>query len=245
MVLFDINRQHVPRRNRDDDSLFEHSEEYLLKRYRFPRATLYRFCEDLRPSLLTEYRGTNVSVATQVAVALRVLGEGNFQRPSADIYGLSQPSVSRIVEKFCQAVITTYQASYIKFPQSNDDIQATKTQFFNRYGIPNVLGCIDCADVEIKAPIVNEHLFVNRHQRHSINIQAVCNASMKFTDVVASFPAVPTTPSSSRRVSSDSVHRRRNGGGHRAPLEFCKGGTNSKVPSLKFHALSQFFFCST
>ena len=48
MASFDVNRQHVPRRNGEDASLFEHSEDYLLKRYRFPRATPYRLCEDLR-----------------------------------------------------------------------------------------------------------------------------------------------------------------------------------------------------
>ena len=188
MILFDVNRPGVPLRERECYTIFDHSDDFLLKRYRFPRATLCRLCEDLKPVLLKEYRGTNVPVATQVAVALRVLGEGNFQRPSADIYGLSQPSVSRIVEKFCQAVITTYRDAYIKFPASDHDLQTTKTQFLNRFGIPNVLGCIDCTHVEIKAPSINEHLFVNRHQRHSINIQAVCNTNMEFIDVVAKFP---------------------------------------------------------
>ena len=44
---------------------------------------------------------------------------------------------------------------------------------------------IYCTHIELKAPVMNEHLYVNRHQRHSMDVQAVCNTNMEFADMVA------------------------------------------------------------
>lgn len=44
---------------------------------------------------------------------------------------------------------------------------------------------IDGTHIPIKAPNNDEHLFVNRNDFHSINVMAVCDASLKFTNLVA------------------------------------------------------------
>ncbi|XP_046400842.1 protein ANTAGONIST OF LIKE HETEROCHROMATIN PROTEIN 1-like [Ischnura elegans] len=51
-------------------------------------------------------------------------------------------------------------------------------RFLEEKNFPGILGAIDCTHVKIKAPHVNdevypEHLYVNRHGYHSINVQLV------------------------------------------------------------------------
>ena len=172
---------------RDGTAVFDLSDSKLIKRYRMPRPLLLELCQDLEPVLGTQERGADLPVSLRLAAALRVYAEGNFQRVSGDLAGISQPSVSRAVAQVSAAIIAT-KLNLIKFPATAQERETTKAKFMHKFGFPNVLGAIDGTHVAIKSPTVNEHLYVNRHQRHSINVQAVCDANMLFTDVVAKFP---------------------------------------------------------
>ncbi|XP_062588934.1 putative nuclease HARBI1 [Saccostrea cucullata] len=55
-------------------------------------------------------------------------------------------------------------------------------------GFPNVIGAIDGTHVGIKSPSFEEHVFVNRKNYHSINTMAVCDAKLKFINIVAKWP---------------------------------------------------------
>ena len=50
------------------------------------------------------------------------------------------------------------------------------------------MGAIDCTHVRIKSPSIDEHLYVNRKNFHSINIQGVCDAELKFLNIIAKWP---------------------------------------------------------
>ncbi|KAF0287118.1 putative nuclease HARBI1 [Amphibalanus amphitrite] len=167
--------------------VFDQPDLYLIKRYRMPRHMLLELTLQVRDSMARSSRGRNISPDVQVACALRVLAEGNFQRPSGDTVDVSQPSVSRVLQRFCEAVLAAYP-NVIHFPGTEQEIADTERQFRDKFGLPNVLGCVDGTHVNIKAPVVNEHLYVNRHQRHSINVQGVCDSNMLITNVVAKFP---------------------------------------------------------
>ncbi|XP_063956755.1 putative nuclease HARBI1 [Lytechinus pictus] len=52
----------------------------------------------------------------------------------------------------------------------------------------NTLGCIDCTHIAIRAPKENEHLYVNRKDRHSINMQAIVDQQMHLTNIVIRWP---------------------------------------------------------
>ncbi|XP_072166060.1 putative nuclease HARBI1 [Diadema setosum] len=54
--------------------------------------------------------------------------------------------------------------------------------------MPNTLGCIDCTHIPLRAPSENEHTFVNRKGRHTMNIQAIVDSKMRFLNVVAKWP---------------------------------------------------------
>jgi hypothetical protein len=60
--------------------------------------------------------------------------------------------------------------------------------FYNIAGFPNVIGSIDGTHVAIKTPSFEEHVFVKRKNVHSINVMDVCNANLKFLNLIAKWP---------------------------------------------------------
>lgn len=64
--------------------------------------------------------------------------------------------------------------------------------FFLKRGIFKVLGAIDCTHIRIKKPavkqVVNVDHYYNRKKYFSINLQAVVDSEMRFTNVYCGEP---------------------------------------------------------
>lgn len=57
--------------------------------------------------------------------------------------------------------------------------------FYKLAGFPKVVGAIDGSLIAIRAPQKDEHLYVCHKGFHAINVMAVCNTQLQFTNVVA------------------------------------------------------------
>ncbi|XP_039287880.1 putative nuclease HARBI1 [Nilaparvata lugens] len=69
---------------------------------------------------------------------------------------------------------------------TNEEISRTKSDFFQMRRFPNVVGCIDCTHVKIQSPGGQDaELYRNRKGYFSINVQAICNAQLVFTEITA------------------------------------------------------------
>ncbi|KAJ8926223.1 hypothetical protein NQ314_021411 [Rhamnusium bicolor] len=66
------------------------------------------------------------------------------------------------------------------------------SRFYRKYNMPGVIGCIDCTHLAIFPHIQDslhpEHLYVNRKQYHSINVQLICDSNLKILNVNARYP---------------------------------------------------------
>lgn len=70
---------------RDREDLLGHDDEWLLSRFRLPRAILVELREDLAPALQRPTRrNCAIPVPTQVLTTLGFLATGTFQREMAD-----------------------------------------------------------------------------------------------------------------------------------------------------------------
>ena len=80
------------------------------------------------------------------------------------------------------------QVAYIRFPYDAANQANIKAQFAEIAGFPNVIGAIDCTHIAIKAPSEGEYAYVNRKHFHSLNVQIICDAQMRLTNIVARWP---------------------------------------------------------
>ncbi|XP_052771219.1 putative nuclease HARBI1 [Mya arenaria] len=119
--------------------------------------------------------------ANTVLVGLRMLSKGNFLSESADIHGISKATAGRVFDDFLDAVIRN-------IGNVRDEVLRTKEGFFRKCRIPNIIGAVDGTLVPILAPKDNGVAFICRKGYHPINVMAVCDHEMRFTDIVARWP---------------------------------------------------------
>lgn len=91
---------------------------------------------------LPDYRNNPISPRLQVLIALRFYATGAFQIVLADLFGVSQKSVSRIILNVSIA-IASLAAEEIKFPETREEMLAMNHAFFKIASMPSVIGVID------------------------------------------------------------------------------------------------------
>ena len=62
------------------------------------------------------------------------------------------------------------------------------SQFLEKFGFPQVIGCVDGTHIPIKQPTENSHDYFSYKMTYSINCQAICNALGQFVDVDIKWP---------------------------------------------------------
>ncbi|XP_036140521.1 protein ANTAGONIST OF LIKE HETEROCHROMATIN PROTEIN 1-like isoform X2 [Monomorium pharaonis] len=108
-------------------------------------------------------------------------------RTISDRFDVSISSVFRVIRRVTAWILTKLD-NVIKWPQEQH-IEYVCHQFYTKRGISNVIGAIDCTHIKIEKPNVeNARDYCNRKKYFSINLQAVVDADMKFTNIYCGQP---------------------------------------------------------
>ncbi len=197
---------------REREDLLANEDDWLMSRFRLPRAVLLELCAELRPALeRSTARNQGLSVPTQVLTTLGFPATGAFQRELADRSGVYQSTLSGAMPAVWDEIIRM-SFRYIKFPYNAVEQADIKAQFAARAGFLNVIEAIDCTHIAIKAPSQDEFVFVNRKHFHSINVQIICDAQMQLTNIVARWPGsthdsfILTNSVVGNRLEASTVH---------------------------------------
>lgn len=115
------------------------------------------------------------------------MATGNFQITLADCAEMSTASVCRFVKRIATAIAST-TPHHIHFPDQQET-EAIINDFFRIAQLPGVIGCIDGTHIKIKSPGGEDaERYRCRKGFMSLNVQAVSDAKLKFTNIVCSWP---------------------------------------------------------
>lgn len=124
----------------------------------------------------------------QLLLCLRFYATGCTQLAAGDFSGVSISTAHRIVHKVSRVLADLYQ-EYIYFPRNAQEKSDTQMGFYRIARFPKVIGAVDCTHIKIRSP-GGEHAeyFRNRKGYFSLNVQAIVNANLEFTNLVARWP---------------------------------------------------------
>ncbi|KAL6421586.1 hypothetical protein ACFW04_014315 [Cataglyphis niger] len=125
-----------------------------------------------------------ISPMNQLLLTLRFYATGNHLLSVADFSGVSKTSSHRIIHRVINA-IARLRLRCIKFPMLAEEIKRKQIKFFDI--APRVIGCIHCTYIKIQSfgDGSDAEYFRNRKGYFFINVQAICNANLEITDIVA------------------------------------------------------------
>lgn len=108
----------------------------------------------------------------------KLLACGNFQQTAGDYIGISQSTVCRILPEVCAAILE-HRRNIIYMPHNENEMRQRAAEFASISDFPRCIGAIDSPGGEIS------EAFRNRHGYFSMNVQGVCDANLKFQNIVA------------------------------------------------------------
>ncbi|CAH1382911.1 unnamed protein product [Tenebrio molitor] len=141
-------------------------------------------------------RRSAISKQTKILIALNFFASGSYQNSVAYnlFWAVSQSTVSRCITEVVNALNQpAIFNTWVKFPNTLRQLETIREEFYHKYGMPGVIGVIDCTHVAIYPPQIHnnlypEHIYVYRKNYHSINVQLICDSNLKITNVNARFP---------------------------------------------------------
>ncbi|KAI4468076.1 hypothetical protein MML48_2g00019109 [Holotrichia oblita] len=193
-ILEDLNeaeeeQERPVRRFYNREDAFEISDIQFIKLFRLNKPTTREVINIASEYINEPSRKSATSVTLKVLIALHFYGHGTYQTGVGKTIftAVSQSTVSRAITEVTNA-LNEVMAGFIHFPQNFNELRELRHRFFRQHQFPGVVGCVDGTHVAIVRPAENEHIYVNRKQYHSLNVQLVCDEKLQILHVNAKFP---------------------------------------------------------
>ncbi|XP_051167759.1 putative nuclease HARBI1 [Leptopilina boulardi] len=151
--------------------------------FRMSRNTFGVFLEILAPSLIGAMNGglATVPIEKQLCIAMWYFANLEVYRSIADRFGVSQNTAWRCTIRIAK-VLNRRSAEFIRWPQGQEIIK-NQQEFFEIADFPDIIGAVDGCHIRINAPSENPESYVNRKGFHSLLLQGICDARMRFIDI--------------------------------------------------------------
>ncbi|KAL1361719.1 hypothetical protein HN51_010047 [Arachis hypogaea] len=132
--------------------------------------------------------GKPMSLYDQVAVALRRLGSGDSLVTIGDSFGLNHSTVSQVTWRFVESM-EERGLHHLQWPTESEMV-AIKSKFEQVRGLPNCCGVIDATHITMCLPASepSSNVWLDHEKNHSMVLQAIVDADMRFRDIVTGWP---------------------------------------------------------
>ena len=102
---------------------------------------------------------------------------------TANTFGIARCTIESVVHEIYQILSENIGPKIVKFPVSKQEVAEATGHFLQKFGFPQVIGCIDGTHIPIKQPSENSHDYFSYRMCYTINCQAICDAYGKFINV--------------------------------------------------------------
>ncbi|CAH1997553.1 unnamed protein product [Acanthoscelides obtectus] len=180
---------------RDASNPFEIAEDKFKKLFRLNKVAATDLITQLQGYVDEPTRRDTVPFHLQVFSSLLFYAHGGYQTTVGHDFniGISQPVMSRLINKISRLIALHLSPRYIRFPTTSEEVRRVKDGFLENHQFPNVVGVIDCTHIAIVPPKTDDPInpsvaYINRKGFHSVNVQAIFDSHLMITNVNAKYP---------------------------------------------------------
>ncbi|BES98602.1 harbinger transposase derived 1 [Nesidiocoris tenuis] len=166
------------------------SDKEFQKTFRFPKTFVESLINNLSKYLKSGI-STKIPASMRILAALRFYVSGGYQEEmgySITSY-MSRPVISRSIQEVTN-LLNILSHRFIRFPKKPEDVEREKAGFQRLFGLPDVVGVVDCTQVAVTKPGIGskEKDFNNQLDYASINIQIISQSKNRIIAIYANFP---------------------------------------------------------
>ncbi|XP_063363935.1 putative nuclease HARBI1 [Cydia amplana] len=196
MALFFILNEEIRARKiqrarlRDLANPFELPEQEFFHNYRMNKPMAMYLCRELEDALAPRQQH-GLPVHIKVLVAIKFMAGGSYQREVGQDHTLcvAQRTASKYLSQVVAAINRSLKPKWICFPGTEGERRDVAAAFEQKYGLPDLLGAVDCTHVSIFPPPRPHGLqFINRKGKHTINVQLIADVNCRLLHVNAQYP---------------------------------------------------------
>ncbi|XP_063367949.1 putative nuclease HARBI1 [Cydia amplana] len=166
---------------------FDLPDPTFIETYRLSKDLARGLIEELKPVMPESTKSIEFSVESKVMAALAFFATGKYQK---SIHGKTDPNITQYFVLSAVTQVTealnnpALVKKYIHFPHLRVERDNLKARFYMKYGVPNVVGCIECTHVPIARPDVDQKSHFNKSY-HSKKAQIICDSDLNIISVDA------------------------------------------------------------
>ncbi|XP_037827281.1 uncharacterized protein LOC119615284 [Lucilia sericata] len=166
----------VPQRNndlrlqrrelRDNSNPMELPDSEFRRNFRVCKEVFQDILHMVAPHFSKTYRQTAIHPTLKVAIFLKFLATGSYQRPVGnDFLGcVSQSTFCRILDECLSVFSSSYCPKQICFKMSQSEEQNTKRRIHEKFNFPGVIAFVDGTHIRIKCPSSSDNYSANNWQ---------------------------------------------------------------------------------
>ena len=110
-----------------------------------------------------------------VALTLYYLKDQGSYSMTCNAFCCSEATISLCVNEVCNIITNYLGPMFIKYPVTQGEVQSAIDGFLQKFGFPQVIGCIDGTHIPIQQPSKNAHDYFSCKMKSTINCRAICN----------------------------------------------------------------------
>jgi len=134
---------------------------------RLSKNDFYSLVNMIRPYVKTRscrVRNDVLSLEKRIAVTLHYLKDQGSMRMTGNAFSIARCTVGQVVKEICTVLTKNIGTELIRFPKSKEEVSTTIASFAERFGFPQVIGCVDGTHTPIKQPSENAHDYFSYKQ---------------------------------------------------------------------------------
>ncbi|XP_053949332.1 putative nuclease HARBI1 [Anastrepha ludens] len=163
---------------RDASNPLDVEDTMFTKNYRLNEAA-FLYVLSVLDGNARSMRSCSVSSLQRLSSVLRFLAEGGYQHEVGKDFDIPMAQST-----FCGVL----KYVWVNLDLSNEEKRQAKMDFYQKYGFPGVILCVDRTHIKIVAPAKDKFLYFNRKGYYSINAMIICDNKMRIRYVNAQYP---------------------------------------------------------